>query len=205
MLAALALHLIRPAHHSPRRVERCATRIFESLARFENWLFPDNARPLDLVQLATSIGDHPVPAQQMNRFASLIFDDHPVSPEILRILRRGSRLKVCRLDADFYSPCDCHVRCRITHKESLDQLKAAEFVRCSIANEKAGPGREEEQLRVSRLPSVARDDCCSRRVGIDSESGLFADHLQMKSPAGAGLKGTAERIRQGRRLGVSLP
>src|ERR1700676_4255797 len=82
--AALTLHLVSPAHHSRRRVEGRATRIFIALARLDTRLFPNTTRPLDLGQFATCVRDHPVPAQQLHRFPSLVLDDHSISPEILR-------------------------------------------------------------------------------------------------------------------------
>jgi hypothetical protein len=88
MFSALRFHLVGATHHSPRRVERRAACVFKALARLENRLLPDNTRSLDLSQLATSIRDHPVAAKQMDRFMTVIFDDHPVGPKILRGLRR---------------------------------------------------------------------------------------------------------------------
>ena len=61
--SALTRYLVSPAHHPRCRVERYATCIFKALARLEDWLFPNNARPLDLRQIATGICDHPVPAE----------------------------------------------------------------------------------------------------------------------------------------------
>lgn len=123
--AALAFHLISSAHHSPGRVQWCTACIFKALTRPENWLLSDNARSLDLSQFATGIRDHPVPAQQMHRFFTLIFDDHPIGPEVLRDLRRRSRLKIGWLHAYCYSPRVRHVQRRICHRESLDQTQAA--------------------------------------------------------------------------------
>src|ERR1035438_4039290 len=87
-LTALTLHLVGSAHHPRRRVERRATRVFKALSRLEDRLLPDNTWSLDLVQFATRIRDHPVPAQPMHRFPSLIRDDHSISPKILRAVRR---------------------------------------------------------------------------------------------------------------------
>jgi len=87
-LTALSLHLVCPAYHPRRRVERRATRILKTFSWLEDWLLPDNTWSFDLGQFATRIRDHPVPAQQMHRFLSLILDDHSISPEILRAVRR---------------------------------------------------------------------------------------------------------------------
>jgi hypothetical protein len=87
-LTALTLHLVGPAHHPRRRVERRATRIFKDLSRLEDRLLPDDTRSFNLGQFATRIRDHPMPAQKMHRFPSLILDDHSISPKILRTVRR---------------------------------------------------------------------------------------------------------------------
>src|ERR1019366_3800240 len=115
-LTALTLHLVGSAHHPRRRVERRATRVFKALSWLEDRLLPDDTWSFDLGQFATRIRDHPVPAQQMHRFPSLILDDHSISPKILRAVRRRSHLKVSRLNAHRYSPCVCRVRCPICHR-----------------------------------------------------------------------------------------
>src|ERR1700757_1464515 len=88
MLTALSLHLVSPAHHPRRSVERRATCIFKALSRLQDRLLPNNTGSFDLGQFSTRIRDHPVPAQQAHRFLSLILDDHPIGPEILRTVRR---------------------------------------------------------------------------------------------------------------------
>src|ERR1700722_2150020 len=85
-LTALTLHLLSSAHHPRRRVERRATRIFKTLSRLQNRLFPHNTWSFHLGQFAARIRDHPVAAQQMHRLPSLILDDHSISPKILRDL-----------------------------------------------------------------------------------------------------------------------
>jgi hypothetical protein len=87
-LTALSLHLVSPAHHPRRRVERRATRILKTLSWLEDRLLPDNTWSFDLGQFATRIRDHPVPAEQLHRFSSVVLDDHSISPEILRAVRR---------------------------------------------------------------------------------------------------------------------
>ena len=81
-------HLVGATHHSRWRVERRATRVSKALSRLENRLLSDNTWSLDLGQFTTRIRDHPVPAQQLHRFATLVHDDHSISPEILRTFRR---------------------------------------------------------------------------------------------------------------------
>jgi len=120
-LTALTLHLVSPAHHSRCRVERRATCIFKALAGFEDWLLPNNTRPLDLSQFAPRIRNHPMAAQQLDRFPSLILDDDSICPEILRAVRRGLRFKVSRHNANRNASCACCVRGPICHKESLEQ------------------------------------------------------------------------------------
>jgi len=120
-LTALGLHLVSAAHHPGCRVERAAARIFEALAGLEDWLLANDTRPLDLCEFTTRICDHPVPAQKLYRFESLVLDDHAISPEILRVFRRRSRLEVSRHNAYRYSSCVCFIRCWICHRESLEQ------------------------------------------------------------------------------------
>ena len=123
-LTALTLHLVSPAHHPRRRVERRATCIFKALSRLEDRLHPDDTWSLDLGQIASRICDHPVPAQQLHCFRSLILYDHSISPKILRALRRRTRLKVSRLNAHCYIACVCPIRRPICHRESLEQTRA---------------------------------------------------------------------------------
>ena len=73
---------------TPAGVEGRATGIFIALARLEDRLFSNNTRPLNPGQFATRIRNHPVPAQQMHGFPSLILEDHSISPEMLRVARR---------------------------------------------------------------------------------------------------------------------
>jgi hypothetical protein len=79
-LALLALHLVTSAHHPRRRVEGRTARICIALAGLEEWLLPNNTRPLDLGQFATCIRNHPMPASQLNCFPSLILDGHSIGP-----------------------------------------------------------------------------------------------------------------------------
>src|SRR5580704_6241821 len=60
-LAPLTLHLVTSAHHPRRRVEGRTARVCIVLARLEEWLLPNDTRPLDLGQFATGICNHPVP------------------------------------------------------------------------------------------------------------------------------------------------
>jgi hypothetical protein len=114
-LSVLSLHLISPAHHPRRRVQRRATRIFKALSRFEDRLLPHNTGSFDLRQFSSCICDHPVPAQQVHRFRSLILDDHSICPKILRVVWRRPRLKVSGLNAHRYSSSVCHIRCPTCH------------------------------------------------------------------------------------------
>ena len=87
-LAAFAFHQVTSAHHPPRRVEGSAAGVFIALARLEYGLLPNHPRPLDFIQFAASIRDHPVPAQQLHCFPTLILDGHAIGPDILRTPRR---------------------------------------------------------------------------------------------------------------------
>ena len=121
LLVVIAFHLVTSAHHPRRRVERGTTRVCKTLAGLEEWLLPNHTGSLDLGEFAACIGDHPVPASQLNGFPSLILDGHSIGPEILRISRRRIRLQVSRLNANRYSSCDCPIRRPICHKGSLEQ------------------------------------------------------------------------------------
>jgi hypothetical protein len=64
-----------------------------------------------------------MPAAQLHCFPSLVLDGHAIGPEILRITRRGIRLKVGNFNAYRYSSCDCYIWCSICHKGRLEQSR----------------------------------------------------------------------------------
>ena len=69
--AALRDHLVSALHHAERRRERAARRVFERLPGLQRRLFTDNARAPDFFDVARTVGDDPVPGQQLNRFRAL--------------------------------------------------------------------------------------------------------------------------------------
>ena len=120
-LTCVALHLIGTAHHPRRGVERRATCIFKALTGLQDWLLPYNPRPFDFGEFAARICNHPVPAQQLDRFVPLILNGHAISPEILRLVRRGLCLEVSWLNADRDSSSSCRVVVPICHRATLDE------------------------------------------------------------------------------------
>ena len=67
-------HLIGSVHRAERRLERTARGVFERFPRVERRLLPDDAKSSNLLDAVFSVGDGPVPTDQLYCVRALVGD-----------------------------------------------------------------------------------------------------------------------------------
>lgn len=101
-MTLLIHHSVAALHRTRGGAEWAEAGIFKTMAGFKGGLLADDARADDFFDLAKSVGDHPVAAQELNLFAALIDDLHSVRKKIVRLHGIGLLAHVGGLHFDLY-------------------------------------------------------------------------------------------------------
>src|SRR5687768_7227087 len=90
LFAAVGHHLETALHGTDRRAQRTGTRIAETLTRAQVRLLADHAGTAHLLLMPGTVGNDPVPRDQLDRLRALVADRDVVREQVVARARVGA-------------------------------------------------------------------------------------------------------------------
>src|SRR5271165_476034 len=166
-------HVVGAYHEARRRPERRAGGVFEALARLQQWPFANHPIAIHVLGLAARIGNPPGAAQQLHRFAALIFDLYAIGPNVVALVRLRLILEIIGPDGNTDAACGL---CIIVHHGTTEVCRFLWLIQGGLRrlvqrHHSAALGRDTEPAADALASSAcARSSIRSRGSSRPTES-----------------------------------